>query len=291
MRPTNRTMVDLDALTTLFRHGVAGAPELIHLGLSTDLLHGRCRPGGPWQRLLPGILLLSGSPPTRVQRIQAALRYAGEDALLTGLDALHLHGLRAVPATGPVHVLVPHQRQLEVPPELRITRARHMPNPVLRKGFLTAPMARATLDAAVHLSREAITVVVAEALNAGMTPTDLDQVGARPNPEVRAVLSSLPPGPGAVVQEAGLPAPRWQVQIHTADGVALGTADAWWDDLALAWVFRGPPTTARTLAAAGVVVAHTPKPRLRQDPTGVTEELTRAATQARTRPRPEVIAI
>jgi hypothetical protein len=291
MRLSNRTLVDLDALATLFRHGVAGTPELIHLGLTTDLLHGRCRAGGPWQQLLPGVLLLSGSPPTRWQHIQAALRYAGEGALLTGLDALHLLGLRAVPATGPVHVLVPRQRQLDVPPELCITRARRLPNPVLRKGFLTAPLPRAVLDAALHLPRTAISAMLEEALNTGMNPADLNEAGTRPNPEVRAALAALPPGPGQLVDEAGLPAPRWHVPIHTREGIPLGTADAWWDNLGLAWLFRGPPRAARTLAAAGVVVVHTPKPQLRHAPGDATAALARAATQAQSRPRPEVIAL
>jgi hypothetical protein len=37
----------------------------------------RCRPGGPWQQLLPGVYLLHAGPPTPEERLHAALLYAG----------------------------------------------------------------------------------------------------------------------------------------------------------------------------------------------------------------------
>jgi len=284
MHTTNRTLIDLDALATLFRHGVATVTELLHLGLSTALLHLRCRRGGPWQRLLPGILLLSGSPPTRTQRVQAALRFAGPSALLTGLDALHLHGIQTVPAAGPVHVLIPHRRQLDAPPELRVTRTRGMPNPVLRNSFLTVPPARAVLDAARHLPPAAQRAVVAETIRAGTDPADLHPRGSS---TLRAALTAaLPTAPTEVVAKSGLPAPRWHIPLHTSEGRPLGTADAWWNNLGLAWQFR-TTTPPRSLAAAGVLVVHTTS---HQTPEAIAAQLRRAAAHATTRPRPEVIA-
>lgn len=50
----------------LREHGVA----------ATDAAR-RCRPGGPWQQLLPGVYLLHAGPPTPDERLHAALLYAG----------------------------------------------------------------------------------------------------------------------------------------------------------------------------------------------------------------------
>ncbi|WNV89735.1 hypothetical protein [Umezawaea sp. Da 62-37] len=189
MRHTNRTLIDLDALVTLFHHGIAKAHDLLHLGLPTALLHDRCRPGGPWQHLLPGILLLTPARPSRPQRIQAALTYAGDQALVTGLDALHLHGIHTIPATGPIHVLVPRHHQPDIPADLLITRTRTMPKPTLRKSFLTAPPARALSDAAHHLSPRALTPLLAEALKSGVSPTGLHTRGS---PSLTAALATPP---------------------------------------------------------------------------------------------------
>ncbi|KAF4406009.1 hypothetical protein [Streptomyces lycii] len=40
----------------------------------------RCRPGGPWQQILPGVYLLHPGPPTSEERLHAALLYAGRPA-------------------------------------------------------------------------------------------------------------------------------------------------------------------------------------------------------------------
>ncbi|PRY42496.1 hypothetical protein [Umezawaea tangerina] len=189
MRNTNRTLIDLDALATLFHHGIARAHDLIQLGLSTALLHHRCRPGGPWQHLLPGILLLTPTRPSRPQRIQAALTYAGHQALVTGLDALHLHGIHTIPATGPIHVLVPLHQQPDIPVDLRITRTRTMPKPTLRKSFLTAPPARALSDAAEHLPPRTLTPLIAATLKSGVSPTALRTRGS---PPLTAALATFP---------------------------------------------------------------------------------------------------
>jgi len=282
MHTTNRTLIDLDALSALFRHGVATMSELLELGISSALLRLRCRRGGPWQHLLPGILLLSGSPPTRAQRVQAALRFAGPNTVLTGLDALHLHGIRTVPATGPVHVLVPHRRAIEAPPEIRVTRTRGLPDPVLRNDFLTAPPSRAALDAARHLPPAAQRAILAETIRAGTDPTTLNPRGS---PTLQATLATLPPGPTETITMAGLPTPRWHIPLHTPEGQALGTADAWWNTIGLAWLFR-TTTRAEHLSAAGVVVVRTTP---HHTPEETAAQLRRAATYATNRPRPAVI--
>ena len=83
-----RHLIDLEALGILFRHRVAPAAALIHIGLSGRVIDSRCRHGTPWQRLFPSILLLGKGEPSREQLLQAALMYAGESAMATAFDAL-----------------------------------------------------------------------------------------------------------------------------------------------------------------------------------------------------------
>ncbi|MBV8933012.1 MAG: hypothetical protein JO285_10735, partial [Kutzneria sp.] len=57
----DRTLVDLTALPDLFAHRVARAADLVALGIFGGTVHRKCLPGGPWQRLLPGVLVLDSS--------------------------------------------------------------------------------------------------------------------------------------------------------------------------------------------------------------------------------------
>ncbi|GAA3840358.1 hypothetical protein GCM10022243_03390 [Saccharothrix violaceirubra] len=131
--------IDPNTLSQLFPHGVAKTADLITLGLPSEKVLGR------WPELLPGVVLLTRKPPNRPQRMQAALRYAGANAVVTGVDALHLHGIRSAPPTaGPVHVLT-----TRMPPptrDLKVSTTRDV-SPVLLQGFRTAPLHRAMADA------------------------------------------------------------------------------------------------------------------------------------------------
>src|SRR5262245_39581157 len=81
-------------------------------GVSRGTITRRTRPGGPWRPIMPAIVLLRGGPPTRDDMRLAALLHAGPGAVLTGSDALELHGMnRMPPPTGLIHVLVPAERR------------------------------------------------------------------------------------------------------------------------------------------------------------------------------------
>ncbi|MGM1058066.1 hypothetical protein [Saccharothrix sp. Mg75] len=298
MHTTTRTTIAVDALAALFPHRVATATDLLSLGLGTEELSRRCRPGGEWQRVLPGVLLLSGSPPTRPQLVQAALRHCGPGSVVTGLDALQLHGVRALPATGPVHVLA--TRPVEPTTRVRTTRTRHPPDPVLRRGFLTAPLARAAADAARTLeTRDDIRAVLTGALRrGGVGVDDLRPHLSRASAPAKQVLAELAEGvrsapqawAKALLATLPLPPPRWGVPLRSAAGRSLGTADAWWDDLGLAWQFATRNPHAPALAATGAVVVHTSPAHLRHAPTEVARTLLTAATRATSRPTPPITA-
>jgi hypothetical protein len=69
------------------KQDVVRTAELEALGMDRRTIYRRCRPGGPWRPLLPGIILLLPGEPTDRQRIDAALLRGGESAQITGLWA------------------------------------------------------------------------------------------------------------------------------------------------------------------------------------------------------------
>jgi hypothetical protein len=309
---TNRNLVDLGALPELFPHRVARAGELVSLGIASATVHANTRPGGPWQRILPGVLLLAGGPPTRTQRIQAALRYAGPGAVLTGGDALQLHGLRALEPGGPVHVLVPYNRNVRFADGVAIERTIRLPNPLWRKDFPVAPLERSVLDAARRLRTPGeVRALIAEAVRRGpihpaRLRTELDQGSTRGASLARQVLTEITDGIRSIaegrarrlIHDSALPRPAWNVPICDPSGDLIAVVDAWWDDAALAWTLdpstwhpsADPLTTTAKLTAAGITVLTTPPARLQRDPAAVLAELEHALSHARTRPRPTILA-
>jgi hypothetical protein len=309
----NRTLVDLDALTELFPHRVARAAELVALGLSSSVISARTQ-GGAWQRIAPGIVLLSNAPPTRPQLIASALRHAGPGAVVTGWDALSRHGMRTPAAESEVHLLVPHNRHLRGAKHIHVEHTISLPIPLLCKGFPIAPLPRATIDTARRLrSADTARALITEVVRHGrVTPArlrqELENGSSRGSALPRRVLADVSGEIRSVAEawarrlvlRSGLPPPRWNCPVRTPDGELLGIVDAWWDDVGLAWEidsyqFRlSPDGYAETLrrgsrlTAAGVIVVHTLPGRLRDEPVAVLDELRRAHQHAALRPRPPV---
>src|SRR5882757_3351992 len=61
---------------------------------------------GHWKRLVRGVYLTHTGVPTRDEWIRAALLWGGPDAVLAGLPALRLHGLRFDFSDTPIVLLV-----------------------------------------------------------------------------------------------------------------------------------------------------------------------------------------
>jgi hypothetical protein len=132
---------------------VVRAARLVELGVPESTVYARCRPGGPWQLLLPGTVLLCSGTPTPDQLVVAALLYAGDGAVVTGLVEARRQGVRRGPATGDaVQVLVRHDHQPASRGHVTVERTRRMPQPVVRRGIPLAPVARAVIDAARRLA-------------------------------------------------------------------------------------------------------------------------------------------
>lgn len=115
--------------------------------MSRYALATRCRPSGPWQLLLPGVVLMSSAAPTRAQRLHAAVAYAGPGAVLTGADALRQQGI-IVPYPPDVLILVPADRRPASRGHLTMERTTRPPEPIVRAGLPLAQVARAAVDAA-----------------------------------------------------------------------------------------------------------------------------------------------
>jgi hypothetical protein len=133
----------------MIHDGVTSTADLLESGVGRYTIETRCRPGGPWQRLLPGVLLLTPGAPTRRQRLRAAVVYAGPRAVITGIDALHDQGLPTLPLPPRVHVLQEPDQRLNNHDFLLLERTTRRPPVVTTPTNLPlATPTRATLDAA-----------------------------------------------------------------------------------------------------------------------------------------------
>ncbi|ARZ70095.1 hypothetical protein M1P56_04430 [Streptomyces sp. HU2014] len=171
----------------LREHGVPGAAV-------TE----RCRPGGPWQQLLPGVFLLRTGPATSEERLHAALLYtvprtqgppaqagpgtataaaraaAGDpygEAMITGPAALALHRFTSVPpllSLDRIDVLVPRTRRLRTTGFVRLVRAPALPQARRLTGVPVAPVPRAVADTVALLTEAAaVRRVLTEAVRGG----------------------------------------------------------------------------------------------------------------------------
>ena len=310
-----RTAVDWNAVAAAAQpHAVITRWQLNELGVSDKMISRRCLPGGPWRRLLPGVVSLYNGEPTWAQRIEAALRYARRGAIVTGLAAARLHGLRRIPTVDRVHLLVSHDKQPATYGFAIIERTKRLPASETKDGFPVAPVTRAVLDGARRLSQQGeVDALIAEAVQRGFTtPRNLAnelRLGtrrgtSRPNSAVRALFAGARSKAEAdacrLAEASKLPRPCWNPTLVASDGSRLPTPDGWFDDVALAWEIDSlefhlsPSDYARTLrrhaimTGAGIIVLHTLPSRLVREPAAVLRELSAAYLQAARRPRPPI---
>lgn len=295
--------------------GVIARRDLLALGVPTWAIDARTRPGGPWQVLLPATYLTRPGPPSRRERVLAALAYAGTEAMLTGMGACSLWGLGSVLPGDDVHLLVPHERRIREHSFVSLERSRQLPSPVLISGFPCAPVSRAVVDGCRRLTdSRAVTALVAESVQRGKCSArslmvELESCQQKGTARVRtAVLDALAgvrsvaESEGRVlVRRAGLPEPLWNVDVRSPDGTFLARPDGWWPDLAAAWQIdsreyhTSPEDWASTLrrhaalASRGVLVLHTLPSDIRKEPATVVEQLRSLLAAAAQRPAPRLL--
>lgn len=252
-------------------------------GITVAAARERCRPGGGWQQVLPGVFLLHPAPPGAEERVHAALLYAtrpsnpgadadargeaGGGAMVTGLAALALRGFASVPALSAVEridVLVPGTRRARSVSFVRLVRGARLPEPELVHGVAAAPVPRAVADAVARLT-DADTVhgVLAEALRGGYgDPADvlaeLHHDRLLDAPVVAEAVTSLLDTDRRLaeallhrmVHDHRLPEPLWNVDLRLPGGPHLGPVDAYWPEQAVALELdtRAPRTDVRPWA-------------------------------------------
>lgn len=273
--------------------------QLEAIGVPRRTIARRCEHGRTWRLLLPGVVLLQNGEPTDEQKIQAALLHAGQGSILTGVRALDRHGLRNLPPTKDVHLLVPAERSVAGTGFVHIERSRRLPSPRIRSGIPTAPVPRAVIDASRREpDRDAVTAMLAEAVQRGYClpwalADELDEGRRTGSALVRRALVPILGGARSVAevdawrlwQRSGLPDCQWNVKIFDANGNYVAQPDGWCDELAFAWEidslryhasddgFRDTLARNARYAAAGIVVLQTLPSRLRSEPAKVVAEL------------------
>lgn len=226
-------------------------------GVTAAEIEERCRPGGPWQQVLPRVCLLHEGPPSGRERVRAALLYAsGRDArapgaMVTGPAALALYGFSCLPPVADlprIDVLVDRQRRLRDAGDVALRRVRGLPHPQDVGGVPCAPVARALVDAADQLADiDTVRVLFTEAVREGHCEAravvrELAAAGLLDRPHVRGAMDVLRAEGRAVAEERlyamvhchRLPDPVWNVRLTLPGGPPLGGVDAYWPEHAVA---------------------------------------------------------
>ncbi|KAA0021951.1 hypothetical protein [Antrihabitans cavernicola] len=292
--------------------GVIRVAELEGLGVARSTISARCQPGGPWRRVLPGVISLFTGYLTARQRSIAAVVYAGPGAMLSGRAALAEYGVGR--HSGDVQVLVSAGRRVQSAGFVVIERTTRMPDAVDRAGIPCAPITRSVLDAA----RRCTTVDSARALIADIVQrgaasprdlsTELEQGSGRgsalPRTVLREVLANVHSAPEAAARtlwmRSGLPAMVFNVDVVDADSRFIARPDGWIDAVALAWEIDSfewhlsPASYQETvqrrnaMQSLGIVVLSSIPRTLKDEPDRVIADLRAHFALASSRPRPSV---
>lgn len=295
---------DRGALARLLPPGraVATHAELRDAGVPMSTITHRIRPGGPWARILPGVVLAHRGTPTPFERRLAAVKYAGSGARLTGLDALAESGVATARRLGSprVHVLVPHTCRRTSHGFALVTRTRRDDPVIVERGLRCSTLARATIDACRWLVRlDDVRGLIADVVqHHGVSAADLVaevRAAARQRTALsNAVLREIWEGIRSVAEarlraalrRAGIPQPLWNHELRQpSDGSLVAVPDALWPEVGLvaeidsmAWhlspaSYRRTQARQRRLVLAGFEVLPISPADLVDDPDAVCAQI------------------
>ncbi len=291
------------------QHGVISRQQAAEIGLTASTIRHRIRPGGPWQRVLPGVYLTVTGSPTVDQMEMAALLYGGRYATITGLAALRRYGF-AVPATSFIDVIVPRTCYRTDVGCVRLHRTTRVPDRVGENNYIQiAAIPRAVVDAALCLtSVRDVRALVAGLVQQGrcsveQLAAELGQSRLKNSASLRLVLAEVAAGAESapevdlmhLIRRAGLPTPLYNPRLYLGEEF-LAKPDAWWQEFSVAaevdsreW-HLGPEGWERTmirhdeLAAAGIRVLHLTPAMIRNEPAKVVAIIRRALRTGRPSP-------
>lgn len=302
---------DAEGLERILRrqYSVIGRSQALACGLTRSALRHRLRPGGPWQKILPGVYLAVTGTPTVDQREMAALLHAGPLGVITGAVAVRRNGIRA-PGSNAVDVIVPMQTRCQSIGFVRVHRTKRMPAHVsTTEGIRFTTAARAVADAARALTTlRDVRALVADAVqkrrcSIEMLEAELEQGPPKGSALLRVALSEVRDGVRSVpegdlrilLQRARLPMPIFNARLYV-DGTLIAVVDSWWPDAGVAaevdsreYHFSADDwqrTMHRhdQLVARGVLLLHFTPQRIRNDPKEVVAQIQSALTAGRRRP-------
>lgn len=306
---------ELLSRTLAAQYQVISRQQALQCGLPGSTVDEWCRPDKKWQKLLPGIYLAVTGTPTPEQRLVAAALYAGRRSAITGTAALRMHRLKP---RGPdvIDVLIPWTLQRQSSGFVRIHRTRRMPRVYRSGSVLFASPARAVADAArLFTSLDDVRAVVSEAVqkqkcSIAEIGRELDQGPRHDTVQLREALAEVRAGTRSVAEshfrerilKSGLPVPKFNVFLKTADGADIGEVDAWWGDAGVSVEIDSQEyhfyraDWLRTDAKRGRLLEHGIFPhniapaRVAADWDNVYREIRSSLEQGRKRPRLPIVA-
>ncbi|HUW17165.1 MAG TPA: hypothetical protein VMW94_08800 [Actinomycetes bacterium] len=301
------------------QEGIVLAWQLRELGINSSTISDWTRTGGRWRRLLPGTYLVMPGEPTTTQQMRAALLYAGRTAVLTGVTAAAVHGLRKLPCSpcSPVHVSLDFARHRSTAGFVLVERTRRPIEPTTVAGFPVAPLPRALFDASRRIAHRPQTrALILEAIQRRLVTAEQlrDEVDAgqrRWTALLRDTLKDSTSGVQSAEEArfrdgylaAGLPEPLWNPTLLTREGTFIARPDAYLGSVGLAIEIDSREHHAADhdwevtlerharLTAAGVVVIHVVPRRYRREPDVVHREILATLTHLDGRPAPDVVVV
>jgi very-short-patch-repair endonuclease len=301
-----KSLFDHEALVVLLlkQNGVLTRDQARDCGMSRHALEHRVGVDGPWQPLLPGVYMTNTGTPTRLERLQAALLYAGPGSAITAPAALTLHHIR-VRQILVVDVLIPQERKRRSLEFVRVHRTSRMPGSLFRMGEVSyVSLARAVADTVGGLRDiSEVRAIVAEGVQRGrvQVPQLADELAQGPvqgSARFRRVLAEVAEGVRSaaegdlrsLIKRERLPEPMYNARLYAGDSF-IAMPDAWWPDAEVAVEIESrqwhlspgdwDATLARDarMSARGIIVLHFSPRRLRTEPAAVASEI-RSALEA-----------
>ena len=300
------TQLDEALSATLSRqHHLVSRRQALASGMSRDAVLHRVRPGGPWQRMLPGVYLALTGTPTADQKDMAALLYAGPASIITGRAALRgLRISRREPAV--IDVLIPATHRRQAAGFAVIHQTHRMPRLMVTEGQRRYALpARAVADAAREVTSLAdARVIVASAVQQNRCTLDqliAELTGGRRNNTAmfRRALNEVTEGIRSIaeaefrdlIRRAGLPLPKFNERLCRPDGTLIAIADAWWPQARVAaevdsreWHLSPADWEAtmrrhNEMTRHGIQVLHFSPGQIRSEPRSVTTAIAGALRQ------------
>jgi len=247
---TGATRSSPELLGQLLQHqyDVIARRQALEYGLTEGKLRHRLRPGGPWQKVLPGVYSTQTGVVTHEQRQMAALLYAGADAVLTGAWAVRRYHLECA-GLNEADILVPARSRVQSYGWVRIQHTTRMPGGTSStRGIVFAPLTRAVADASRTMTRsEDVRALVCTALQKGNVslPSLIAELREGPSAgsgSLRAAIGELVDGVRSEAERdlkiriarSDLDIPMYNARLYLADGTFLCIADLWWPSAGVA---------------------------------------------------------